>query len=57
MKINVYIFWIFTKFYQNIDAQICMHVKNQYPHINYLELNYVIFSHLNLLSIDLIYGR
>jgi hypothetical protein len=53
----MYTFFEFTTFYQNIDAQICMHVKNHYHHINYLELNYAIFSHLNLLSIDFIYGR
>jgi hypothetical protein len=29
---------------KNIDAQLCMHVKNHYCHMNYLKLGYSIFS-------------
>jgi len=36
----MYTFFEFMAFYQNIDAQLCMHVKNHYHHMNYLELNY-----------------
>jgi hypothetical protein len=42
---------------QNIDVQLCTHVKNHNHHINYLNWGLFTFSHINLSYMEAIVMR
>jgi hypothetical protein len=39
---------------QNIDTQLCTHMKNHHHNMNYFEMDYSIFFHLNLFQVNAI---
>ncbi len=46
-------FFAFLAINQNIETQLCMHVKNHHCHVNYFKLDQS-FSHLNLFQVSVI---